>query len=400
MEQRGWAYERALEIAAVDARAEVVDTVATALEVLGGASPDEVPLGRLLWHLAAGLRGRHRGEDGVDVLVDAVDAVALALGAERGAWGQDDVLLVTGGEYQGRAGLMEVPVWEPDDAARDVMPGLPHAYKIDLDRTGSLPVPTEHLRVATPTTDPGVFMDVAFPSVWVGCVVWGDRLVRWHAERRRSEWEPLDFGPDPADTVSRAALLLSAALLDAATTHGLDEPDDGTALLDLPLAAVSTLLAGDYDETIAGVLERTRPGLAVTDPLLDELRNLWGPHAGLEGILQRRRVQRLARAIVVGHQVAGQRRDLDPGRVPVGPGSRAAARPPGRPRPLGRGAARHRLGRGHRRSARGRCAVGAGLRRPTACASPCRGGARPPLDGMFAAEKSQVKPLSSTDPRA
>ncbi|MFH9354918.1 hypothetical protein [Kitasatospora sp. NPDC017646] len=112
--------------------------------------------------------------------------------------------------------------------------------------------------------------------------------------------------------MSRAALLLSAALLDAATTEGLGEPADGTALLDLPLTAVSALLRGTYDETITEMLDRTRPALAVTEPLLDELRELWGPRAGVEEIHQRGRVQRLAFTIAVGHQVAGQRRNVDP----------------------------------------------------------------------------------------
>ncbi|WP_030246341.1 hypothetical protein [Streptomyces sp. NRRL S-350] len=298
MEQRGRVYERALEIAATDARAEVVDVVALALETLSGNGPDEVPLGRLLWHLDGGLHGRMRGGEGVDVLMGAVEAVSLTLAAERGALGRDDVVRITGGEYAGRAGLVDVPSWEPDHDARDVQPGLPRAYQVRLDGAVTVTVPAGDLRIATPTGDPEVFMDIAFPSVWFGCVVWGDRLVRWHAECRRREWEPLDLGPDPGDTVSKAALLVSAALLDAATTEGLDEPADGTALLDLPLLSVSALLNGTYDETIAAMLERTRPSFSATDQVLENLRELWSLRAKVEELRQRGRVRRLAHTIV------------------------------------------------------------------------------------------------------
>ncbi|MFE5586984.1 hypothetical protein [Kitasatospora sp. NPDC056531] len=155
-------------------------------------------------------------------------------------------------------------------------------------------------------------MTIAFPSVWVACVVWGDRAVRWHAERRPAEREPVDLGPDPADTVGKAALLVSAAMLDAATAEGLDEPTDGSALLDLALPAVSALLTGAYDETITGLLERTRPDFSATEQVLENLRELWGLHAGVEELNQRRRVQRLAHTILVGHQVAGMRLGADP----------------------------------------------------------------------------------------
>ncbi|MFJ9447126.1 hypothetical protein ACIRRH_35550 [Kitasatospora sp. NPDC101235] len=311
MEQRGWEYERALEIAAADARAAVVDVVAVALDVLGQDGRAGVQLGRLMWHLAEGLRGRVRGDEGVEELVGAVEAVSLALAAERGAWGRDEVVRITGGEHQGRAGLVDTPVWEPDHERRDVASGLPGAYRVRLDGALTVSVPAGHLRVATPTGDPEVFMTVAFSSVWVGCVVWSDRLVRWHRDRRPREWAQVDLGPDPAGTVSRAALLVAAALLATATTEHLDEPADGSALLDVPLPAVGALLAGTDDATITGLLERTRPGLAATDPGLEDLRALWSITAEVEELRQRRRVQRLAHTVLVGHQAAGMRAGAD-----------------------------------------------------------------------------------------
>ncbi|MFJ9461465.1 hypothetical protein ACIRST_41145 [Kitasatospora sp. NPDC101447] len=262
--------------------------------------------------LGDGLRGRVRGDEGVDVLEGAFAVVSLALAAERGAWGRDEAVRITGGEYQGRAGLVDVSLWEPDPEGEDVLPGPPGAYRVRLDGALTVEVPAGALRAATPARDPEAFLDVTFPGVWFGCVVWGDRLVRWHAERRSGEWAPLDLGPDPMDTVARAALLLSAALWDAARTAGLDEPSDGSALLDLSLAEVAALVNGTDDATTVDMLERTRPDFAATARVLEDLRALWSLYADVEDLVRRRRVQRLAHVIVVGHQAAGMRLGTDP----------------------------------------------------------------------------------------
>ncbi|MFD8757320.1 hypothetical protein ACFV0O_41070 [Kitasatospora sp. NPDC059577] len=141
--------------------------MAAALEDLR-ADGQEVRLGPLLWHLADGLRGRARGDEGVNVLVGAAEAVSLALAAERSAWGRDDVVRITGGEYQGRAGLIDVPVWQPDHDGQDIEPGLPRAYRVRLDGAVTADLPAGQLRLAAPESDPDVYMAVAFPSVWVG----------------------------------------------------------------------------------------------------------------------------------------------------------------------------------------------------------------------------------------
>ncbi|MBD0675476.1 hypothetical protein [Streptomyces sp. CBMA156] len=143
-------------------------------------------------------------------------------------------------------------------------------------------------------------------------MVWADRLVRWHRDRRPGEWAHAGLGPDPAGTVGQAALLVAAALLDTATASGLDEPADGSALLDIPLSAVAALLTGADDEVIGALLDRTRPQLAATAQGLDVLRALWSITADVEDLHQRRRAQRLARTVLAGHQAASMRTGTDP----------------------------------------------------------------------------------------
>ncbi|MFJ9461352.1 hypothetical protein ACIRST_40570 [Kitasatospora sp. NPDC101447] len=296
-----WAYGKALGIAAGEEPA-VVEVVAAALDALG--REDSGGLGRVLWHLGGTLTSMAHGDDGVDVVVAAFAAVAVALGAERRAWRRDTVVRVTGGEYGGRAGTIDCPVWDPDHKRRTVADGAPTSYRVRLGDSLAVVLPAGQLRPAGVQTYPGVHFPVAFTSTWTGCLVWGERLLRHHSATRGAE--------DPVAVADPAALLLAAALLDAATTAGLADPADGSALLDVPLPAVAALLAGHDDTAIQALLERTRPPLAATAQPLDALRALWDGPAVIPELHHRRRVQRLAHTVIVTHQAAGQRPDTDP----------------------------------------------------------------------------------------